>query len=47
MSDPETDDVRDRLTDAATDFYGSLDDELEDGGGCMELAEALAAHRDE
>jgi len=46
MTDPDND-LEERAEAMDLEFYDHLDEHTSDGGGCMELAEALAEARRE
>lgn len=46
MTDADTD-LRERSETVADDWADSVAEQAEDGGGCMELAEALSEMREE
>jgi hypothetical protein len=46
MSNTDTD-LRERSDSVSDDWAEAIKDEAEDGGGCMELAEALSEMREE
>lgn len=46
MSDT-TKELRSRAQELDEDFYDNLDEKIDDGGGCMELAEALSEARND